>query len=331
MRLPEDPIFVIGNPRSGTTLLRFILSSHPRIHIPPETGFLPFLFDAPERELSLAEVEQILDRLGGYNRDWKNVVDDARAFYDTLPCPTLKWVLDALYRQKVAPYGATRWGDKGPSYVAYVPAIAQIFPSAQFVHMIRDGRDTTLSAQRKWGDSHWYMDNYYLLRNWVRNVNRGQEAGAMLGPERYLEIRYEDLVQRPSPVVKRICLFLNEQFDSAMMQHTTLANQLLETDTAYPNVRRPISTQSVQRWKREMVSLDLKLSLRVAGPKLQELGYETPELETFSLAEWARYTFLRCKYLVVDFLRGRLYKHGALVFGHRNRSKILRFFSELSL
>jgi hypothetical protein len=288
------------------------------------------LFEAPERELSLLEVEQLLERLGIANRDWQNMVEDTRSFYDTLPCATLTWVLDALYRQKIAPYGASRWGDKGPSYVAYIPSLDRIFPSAQFVHMIRDGRDTTLSAQKKWGHHHWYMDNYYLIKNWVRNVDRGQKAGMMLGPERYLEVQYEDLVQEPRPVIKRICSFLNEQFHPSMMQHTKLANQLLQADTAYPNVRTPISTRNVQRWKREMEPFDLKLSMQVAGTKLQELGYENPKPEPFSAIEWVKYIFLSCKYLAVDSLRGLLYEQGILMLGHRNRRGILRIFTALT-
>ncbi|MEA3377466.1 MAG: sulfotransferase [Chloroflexota bacterium] len=186
--LPERPFFIVGSPRSGTTLLRFILSSNPRLHVPGETGFLPFLPKDAAGELSPHQVERVLQRIGQLNRNWDEMVEDVTSFTESLRQPTLRHVLEPLYRRKIAPYGARRWGDKTPSYVRYIPTLDQIFPTAQFVHVIRDGRDVTLSALAKWGQERWYMDSYYLLKNWARNVTQGREAGRRLGPDRYLEM-----------------------------------------------------------------------------------------------------------------------------------------------
>jgi len=318
MQLAEKPFFIVGNPRSGTTLLRFILSSHPRIHIPAETGFLPFLSQDVETNLNLDRVDEVLKRIGRLNRKWAGMVDDLQAFYESLPEPRLMYVLDALYRRKIEPYGAVRWGDKGPSYVRYIPVISEIFPTAQFVHLIRDGRDTTVSAKRKWGHN-WYMDTCYLLKNWVRNVEHGQQAGAILGPDRYLEIRYENLVQTPRPVIETLCAFLGEQFHPAMLDHTSLARQLIGPEGAYPNVRKPISLNSVQRWKREMTLFDQKVANRIAGSKLIALGYELPELEPFSPTEGLHFFFLTCKYRLTSSVRWLLYAQGLLTLGRDNR------------
>ena len=65
------------------------------------------------------------------------------------------------------------------------------FPDAKFIHIIRDGRDSVLSALKKWSDRYWYYDTYYLLQTWKQNVTFGRQAASWLGPERYLEIRYE--------------------------------------------------------------------------------------------------------------------------------------------
>jgi len=114
-------------------------------------------------------------------------------------------------------------GRQDSVYVRYMPTLDQIFPSAQFVHMIRDGRDAALSAREKWPDRRRYMDHYYLLKNWVRNVDAGQKAGHDLGPDRYLEVRYERLVQDPQPVLEEICSFLARPFQPAMLDHVQLA------------------------------------------------------------------------------------------------------------
>ena len=122
-QLAEKPIFIVGNPRSGTTLLRFILSSHPRIYIPDETGFIPFLLEDIESELDLAQTDTVLERIGQLNRSWDGMVEDVAGFITALPKSNLQHILDALYQQKIAEQGAVRWGDKTPSYALYISTL----------------------------------------------------------------------------------------------------------------------------------------------------------------------------------------------------------------
>ena len=319
--LNENPFFIVGAPRSGTTLLRFILSSHPRLYVPEETGFIPFLGVKPQAQLSQQQVRETLTHIGELNRNWYALVEDTDTFYDTLPEKTLPFVLDALYRRIIAEYGAARWGDKTPTYVRYLPLLTQIFPSAQFIHMIRDGRDTTLSAQKKWGADRWYMDPYYLLKNWGLNVESGREAGRDLGPKRYLEIHYRTLVQRPQPEIEKICAFLDESFHPAMLEHTRLARDQIGP-RGHVEVREEISTRSVQRWKKEMSPFHAKLADRIAGPTLSALGYERPPVAPMTMQEWSRYALLAAKYRLTSTAKGVLTALGLLTLnrGKRRRS-----------
>lgn len=320
IQLPERPFFVVGNPRSGTTLLRFILSSHPKIYIPDETGFLPFLLKDVEAELSLAQVRRILERIGRLNHFWHGMVDNVSAFYDALPEPKLAHVLDALYRQKVAEHGATRWGDKTPSYVLYIPLLSKIFPTAQFVHLIRDGRDAVVSAQKKWGSKRRYMDNYYLLKNWVKHVERGRECGHRLGRDRYLEVRYEAIVQQSRQVVEQVCAFLDIEFHPEMLNHTRLAREQIKPG-GHIEVREPISTASVQRWKSEMSPFDQKMADRIAGSTLSALGCTLAGLGPLSVEERLRFLFLACKYRLTDTVRGVLYALQILTLNRGKRRR----------
>lgn len=312
------PFFIIGNPRSGTTLLRFILSSHPRIYIPGETGFLPFLPFNVDEELQPEQVRSLLDHIGKLNRSWHSLISDLSSFYQSLPEPTLPHLLDALYRRRIAEYDAVRWGDKTPSYVRYIPRLSQIFPSAQFIHVIRDGRDATLSARKKWGARRWYMDNYYLLKNWVRNVEAGRRAGQALKQGRYLEVHYEHLVEAPRPQLERVCAFLKEQLHPAMLDHTQLAQEQIGP-RGHVEVRQEISTRSVQRWRREMSPFDRKLADRVAGPTLSALGYERPHVASMTLEEGIRYALLAAKYAVTNTAREMLLASGVLTLNRGKR------------
>lgn len=315
--LTETPFFIVGSPRSGTTLLRFILSSHPRLYVPGETGFLPFLPKDAVGELSLRQVERILQRIGRLNRNWDDMVQDAPSFYTSLREPTLRHVLDALYRRKIAPYGARRWADKTPGYIRYLSRLNEIFPTAQFVHVIRDGRDVTLSAQAKWGHRRWYMDSYYLLKNWARDVKAARRASRQLGSSRYLEIHY-DLVRQPREVTEAICSFLDESFTPEMLDHTKLACQQVGAG-GHIEVKKPIHTASVSRWRHEMTPFDRKMTDRIAGPTLSRLGYRMTDTDPLSPREWARLVLLAAKYRLVDAIRTILVALGILTLNRGKR------------
>ena len=319
-RLSERPFFVVGNPRSGTTLLRFILSSHPRLYIPSETGFIPFLEVDHTAHLSLDETRVVLDRIGSLNREWSDLVDEVPAFYGTLTEPTLAHVLDRLYHKQIIEQGAVRWGDKTPSYVRYLPTLFDIFPSAQFVHVIRDGRDAALSAQKKWGNRRWYMDMYYLLRNWVRHVERGRAAGLAMPADAYLEVRYEDLVKDPEAVVQQICHFLGEEFMPDLLDHTRLARKQIGP-AGHVEVRQPISTTSAQRWRTEMSEFEKRMADRVAGSTLSALGYELAGLGPLSRTESTRLLLLSAKYAGTQIARQGLARAGLLTLNRGKRAR----------
>jgi hypothetical protein len=316
--LPEIPFFIVGAPRSGTTLLRFILSSHPRLYVPSETGFVPYLAPYANKELKVKNVNAILKKIRKHNREWAGIADQAaQKLLGSLSAPRLSHLLDRLYRQRISDQGAQRWGDKTPAYLRYIPQVHQIFPSAQFIHIIRDGRDASLSAMEKWGNHTWYMDSYYLLSNWVDYIQKGRDASEMLGPSLYLEIRYEELVTDPEGMARMLCGFLKEEFHPAMLDHTRLAREQIGQH-GHVEVRRGINTRSIQRWKLEMPIFDQKLAYHIAGHALQELGYERCNPGTFTPWERARLLGLAFKFQLVNLARKTLSSLGYL---HINRGK----------
>lgn len=317
----EKPIFIIGHPRSGTTLLRFILSSHPRIHIPEETGFIPFLMKDPSRILTYEDTKKLLNRIGKLNYLWEDLVDDPEQFYASLPVPDLANLLDNLFKIVVDPHNAVRWGDKTPLYVQYLETINRIFPTSQVIHVIRDGRDTAISAKQKWGHDSVYMDLYYLLKNWVRNVRSGMDAANWLGPERYFEVRYEDLVTSTEYHIRRLCDFLHEKFHPQMLDHTKLAQHIGPGPDNHSEILKPVSTNSIQRWKGNLSPFERKLTNKIAGQLLEELGYEVTQEENFNAYDTAHYTYLTVKFTLTDQSRTILYKAGLLTLNRTMRKR----------
>jgi hypothetical protein len=319
--LPERPFFIVGHPRSGTTLLRFMLASHPRLYVPDETGFIPFLVKEKDitSNLSFPQVVHILDRIGQLNYLWRDKVRDTQSFYEALPEKTLAYVLDEIFRHYTTNRSVIRWGDKTPLYVQYIQIISKIFPDAQFIHLIRDGRDAALSARKKWPENSAYMDLHYLLKNWVRNVKTGRQASKWLGEKRYHELFYEKLVTDPKRTLEDLCSFLDEEFNIAMLDHTTLASEIGPGPDGHSEVLEPISTASIGRWKRKMTLFEQKISDKVAGDTLKSLGYELANLDPFSSSERIRYMEQSIKFTVADCLRSLLYKTGILTLNRTMR------------
>ncbi len=260
--------------------------------------------------MTAQQVSRLVRKIGRMNHEWADLVSDDAAFYRQLDPPDLAHVLDALYRLRIAPQGAERWGDKGPSYVRWIPQIDRIFPDALYIHIVRDGRDSALSSMRKWGDRSWYFDIYYLMRNWARNIRAGQAAGRSLSERRYLQVRYEKLVTETEPTLQQICAFLGEAFEPTMLDHTGLARELVRR-SGHDEVQQPVTTRSIGNW-RKMDLFQQKVAIRVAGHELQQLGYELPDLPALTTSERLRYARLAARFLVTDGARRLLYAIGWL-------------------
>ena len=148
--LPPAP-FIVGAPRSGTTLLRLMLDAHPELAIPPETYFIPkavknWQLAEKRRRRGEDPVQAFYDTVTGHTR-WKDFHLDAEAFKHRLDQERPDEVGDAVrafYGLYVDKVGKPRWGDKTPFYVRRMKQIQDVIPEARFVHLIRDGRAVTL-------------------------------------------------------------------------------------------------------------------------------------------------------------------------------------------
>jgi hypothetical protein len=300
MTKKNTPFFIVGVHRSGTTLLRYMLSSHSRLYAPPESDFIPrFFLGRPHDALSEADVAGLLDVIFTeyrFVRDWQGERPSPTAFFRDMTTSTPAAFLDLLYTRYAAQNGAARWGDKTPIYASYIPLLHALFPQAQFIHIIRDGRDVALSMLDKWGEKEMHVDLYFAARNWTRRIRQAQAAGRRLGPDQFHRLYYEDLVRDPEAELRAICAFLGEQLEEQMLAHHRLAQRKEDAGGFHEAVRRPPSTQRIGRWRREMATADLRLFQRVAGPLLPELGYDLADVGEMSGREHGRYLFLAAKY-----------------------------------
>ena len=139
----------------------------------------------------------------------------------------------------------------------------------QVIHLVRDGRDVALSYRAAhFGPKHVYP----LARRWRTYLATAEEARATLGDQAFLQVRYEDLVTAPEGELRRICRFLGEEFAPSML--TFYQGRTLHGDQRNAqNLRRPVMSQNVGRWRTEMTPREIRIFEALAGTDLERYGY----------------------------------------------------------
>jgi hypothetical protein len=276
-RLEVFPFFV-GSGRSGTTLVRAVFDSHPDLAIPDEVSFViryarphyALRYGWPRRFDAAACTELILANASF--RRWGLPREDVTAALSSPPPDDFPDVVRRLYALWASSRGKSRYADKTPMHVLHISRLARMFPEARFVHVIRDGRDVALSYLGVgWGPS--TVEDAAI--EWRRRVRAGRRAGRRVGPGRYREIRYEDLVQRPERVVREICGFIDLPWDESLLRYHERAGEVISA-TRFPEAHQRLRlppTPGLRDWRREMDPVDLERFEAIAGPLLEDLGY----------------------------------------------------------
>ena len=252
------PVFVIGSPRSGTTLLRLILDSHPRISCGEETHFLRDLEAVVGRNWELVATY-------GLPREWW--IEHIRELYE------------AFQAEVLARSGKVRWAEKDPTYTLHLPFIEELFPDALYLHLLRDGYDVVASFRDRWG----YKSAARAARTeWARYVTAARRLGTRLPQDRFLEVRYEELVADPDGQGQRIFGFLGEAWDPAVLEFDPTEHSATDRYQWFTAQRREAGGEDSTIYRSRVgagaASLDpvLRTILRRRhGPLLRELGYES--------------------------------------------------------
>lgn len=274
----QRPIFVVGCPRSGTTMLQLMLHAHPRIAIPPETRFVLEGYRRRKEfgDLRLPEHRRALARWILHTKTTRayDLGLDADAVEAEIVAgpPTLGSALGIVFRAYARRFGKPRWGDKRPAYVDNLDLILTLFPDAQIITIIRDGRDCVASLK----EMPWHHAGIYeSMSIWARAVDRAREAGRALGPDSYHELSYERLVRDPEPDLRALCDFLGEPFDPAMTEPASVAEVAVPADkTWHERTRKAVSDDRVESWRTRLTAEEIALCETILGPRLIACGYE---------------------------------------------------------
>ncbi len=203
------PIFIVGNGRSGTTLMELMLSAHPRIYICHEVEFYRWL--RVGRNLPFEDV--LRGYLGTMNFLWQRFTPEL--VLHGLPSPLQReeaWmVMDRIMRLKSASLGRVRYGDKTPAHTPELGRIYRDFPDARVILMIRDPRTLALSVSRMPYGSSVDLPNCWVNEAWHRKA-------AAFG-DRLLRVKLEDLQDDPRGEMERVLDFVGEEWNEAVLDH----------------------------------------------------------------------------------------------------------------
>jgi hypothetical protein len=269
-------VLVLGVRRSGTTLLRVMLDRHSELAVPDESYFVPQLADRYLRHVDPDEFVDDLRRIDTL-AEWEVPLDKVRArLTERMPIGAAIATVYAVYADE---RGKPRWGDKTPMYMQNLRLLERLFPDALFVHLIRDGRDAAmsfLSMPAGLMTETWMQPRSVagFACQWRIEVKAAQHLGRRVGDERYLEVRYEDLVDDVESAVRRISAFARLPYEEAMADYA--GNVDVSSKPHQRSLRRP-PTAGLRDWRVQMAPEDVGAFDQVAGDLLAELGYETHE------------------------------------------------------
>lgn len=307
--------------------MQLMLHSHPRIAIPPEnrfvlsayyerTGFGDLREPNNRRVLARFIVKRKRTQFRDYGLDKRQITKAIAA-----GPPTVGGALAIVFRAYAERFGKERWGDKRPGYHSYVPALVRMFPDAQFIQLVRDGRDCVASLKKMpW----WRRDIYQSVVEWNLAVDNARRSARRLSADRFHQIRYEDLVADPERELKALCAFLGEEYDPAMIAPKEVADVAVpERKKWHENTHRDVSESAIGKWQQALEPEELALCETVMGKRLRAQGYELTGAPRASLASRFRYyrvvasrqRFLRTRF-IKDWFR-RTFKPTPLAYSWR--------------
>jgi hypothetical protein len=288
------PIIVVGYPRSGTTMLQLMLHAHPRIAIPPETRFVLTAYENRRTFGDLGD-RQRREALGRWivSRPETKFADlgldpEATIARITAGPATLGAALGTIFQAYAGRFDKPRWGDKRPAYLQNLDVILRLFPNAQIINIVRDGRDCVASLK----EMTWHRRGLHAtIAAWARAVDDARRAARNLPRDQWHQLRYEDLVADPATELIRLCAFLGEDYDPAMAFPSKVARVAVPAHKSWhQRTHEPVTTGRVQSWQTRLSAEEIALCEAALGSRLSMCGYELSGQSRPSRTDLLRYS-----------------------------------------
>jgi LPS sulfotransferase NodH len=251
------PLFIIGTPRSGTTLLTRLLNAHPNILLTHESAFFLLL------DLLIKESRAGIEGSFFYPQDYKEIFssyihdrahDLLVGFYERI----------AEHEQRE---DLSYWGDKHPHHDVCMDFLDELFPQARYIHILRDPRDSACSIAEMNKSS--FQD---ALKIWKRIADGYANAMLFLDGSQCMSIRYEDFVRDYEGGLQSILEWLGVDAHEAVWRYLA---KIRNKDIHRPDTitGKDFAAQAIGRWRRELSAEDRVWAMEYVGDYLERYGY----------------------------------------------------------
>ncbi len=270
------PIFIGGIHRSGTTLLRELLNSHPEICFwPNDLPFFVLYFEEYKNvDLNdLRNLHHLIEEI--YNHEFNNIIspginiEQVLSELQHLDSVNIMAVIEAFLLAHAKQQGYSRWGLKNPMLHNYADELFKTYPNAVMVHLVRDPRDCFASTMKKW--PHYKLET--LLDRWSKSVELAM-SNSLKYQGSYFVIKYESLIHNPEPYVRRILDVCELSWHPAMMQMPFWlgTNSSYTPQTANPS--KQIYKSSIGRYINHLSVFEVYVIQKFLQRDMESLKYE---------------------------------------------------------
>jgi hypothetical protein len=275
----QQPVFIVGFPRSGTTLLAGLLSAHTRLICGPETEFFTGL-EIANRGNRLCQAANWPEEAANYLfskvhekpiPDYYGITRDEIVSYlkqRERSCPA---ILESLTETYMKRQGKQRWVEKTPTHLIYLREIRRHYPDAPVIRIIRDPRDVALSLLNvPWGPPGFAA----AILHW-RHFDE-LSASFFETDHKSVTVRFEDVVTNPEDELQKLCQFIGEEFEPGMMDTSQSIAHLNPTKIPWKqNAGRQIDTSRIAIWQRETSPDQQSQAEAIAGDRVKAYRYAT--------------------------------------------------------
>ena len=291
MKIVQSQLFfILGRPRSGTTLLRTLLDAHPQVKVPPEYPVALQLYR------KYGKIRQWDDKtLKAFKKDFRSPLSSQNWKYEflriderqldedlknLLPNATFEEIFKCYYANYTSVVSGkeiiTHIGDKNPIFATHAFRLRKIFPKAKFIFIFRDYRDNFLSVKKFRFEAPIIALQAYRWKYVARLAYQFEKKF----PEQTLIIRYEDLTRKPREILSHTCTFLGLPYDETMLDFWTYSSKYSEfvdpelLNQFHSGLQSPIQTSSSGKWMKAMKQKEIKTADQVVGRYAERLGYQ---------------------------------------------------------
>lgn len=278
-----DLVFIVGMPRSGTKLLRDLLSQHSKVAIfPNESHFIPYLarkfhsFGDITREGNFRRIYQEFADTTFYSRiSAKGVHIRYDDLLRRLNGSSYRSFLEAMFDCYREISGKKIVGDKTPAYITQIPLLSNLFPNAKFIHIYRDPRDYAISIHNAWGKNRLRAVQRWKdqIRKLVHDVN---DHGVL-----YHSLTYEQLVSDTESALSDVCSYLSIDVESAMLALKAPAENLGDA-----RGQSQILSDNFNKWRVQLPPQEIHRIESIVGKLAYELGYNVDNRLGDSAIPW---------------------------------------------